>query len=163
MKTTLKIAMLAALLSMANIANAQVHWGFGIYVGTPPPPPPPRREFVCENPYVDGYWTAGYWNFDRPHRRYAWVPGRWNRPMFRREFREERREHWMADRREEHRDRRDDHGEHRRWDRHEDQGRHHDRDWSGLQGDEAKAAFGLLWFLATSELEGFVEEEACSN
>lgn len=106
MKKMLILATLAMLLTMGATAQAQIHWGVGVYIGTPPPPPPPRREVVIHRPYADAYWVPGYWSFDRPHRRYCWIGGRWDRP--RHEFREERREHrreeWREDRHEGHRD-----------------------------------------------------------
>lgn len=78
MKNLMKVMVLAIILSVTEIASAQV--GVGIYFGSPPPPPPPRREIIIVRPYREAVWVPGYWNYDYGVRNYVWVGGRWDRP-----------------------------------------------------------------------------------
>ncbi len=74
MKKTTLLATALLCSTLAAPAFSQV----GVYIGTPPPPlryevPPPIPG--------EGYtWIDGYWNWGGS--RYAWVPGRWERPPY---------------------------------------------------------------------------------
>ncbi|HTX17428.1 MAG TPA: hypothetical protein VMG34_02110 [Bacteroidota bacterium] len=76
MKNFLKALLLAAMMSIAVPALAQLHVGLHIQVG---PPPPPREE-VVPRPHGHVIWIDGYYRW-HPHRHaYVWVRGHWERP-----------------------------------------------------------------------------------
>ena len=76
MKNLLKMLLLAAMMSVAVPALAQLHVGLNIQVG---PPPPPREE-VLPRPHGNVIWIDGYYRW-HPHRHaYVWVRGHWERP-----------------------------------------------------------------------------------
>jgi hypothetical protein len=43
-------------------------------------PPAPIVETPPPAPYAGATWTAGYWDWHAPQRRYIWVGGRWSQP-----------------------------------------------------------------------------------
>jgi len=73
-------AMLAALGSAP--ATAQIRIGVdlpSIHIRiAPDAPPPPQVEVRIRRPSGNHRWIAGYW--DRQDDRWAWAPGRWERP-----------------------------------------------------------------------------------
>ncbi|HEY4302658.1 MAG TPA: glycine zipper domain-containing protein [Candidatus Didemnitutus sp.] len=51
----------------------------GYVVAEPPPPPFLPTEVIPDRPDPAAVWIGGYWVFN-DHRRYEWVPGRWEVP-----------------------------------------------------------------------------------
>jgi hypothetical protein len=76
MKTRIAACLLplvAAILIGVSPAMSQVSVGIGVRIG----PPSPRYETVARTPFPHAVWIGGHWNWDRPYRRYVWLPGRW--------------------------------------------------------------------------------------
>ena len=71
MKRTLGLAVILGGLSLAGCAGC-----YGYYASTPPPPV--RYEARGVPPGAGFVWIDGYWGYNGG--RYAWVPGRWDRP-----------------------------------------------------------------------------------
>ncbi len=74
MKTLLKITAICLPLMLSAPSFAQISWGVDLRFGMPPP----RHEVIVERPYPEAVWYPGYYN--HVGYRYAWIPGRWNRP-----------------------------------------------------------------------------------
>ena len=72
MKRTLGMAVIIGGLSLAGCAGT----GYSFYATTPPPPIRVEQRGVA--PGFGFVWIDGYWGYNGG--RYAWVPGRWDRP-----------------------------------------------------------------------------------
>ena len=72
MKRTLGIAVILGGLSLAGCAGG----GYAFYASTPPPPV--RVETRGVAPGAGFLWIDRYWGYNGG--RYAWIPGRWERP-----------------------------------------------------------------------------------
>jgi len=75
---------LPAVLALLSCAPAVAQIRIGVDLGAiririaPEPPPPPRVEVRMHRPSRGHIWIQGYW--DRQDDRWAWSPGRWERP-----------------------------------------------------------------------------------
>lgn len=72
MKRTLGMAVILGGLSLAGCAGG----GYAFYATAPPPAIRVEQRGVA--PGVGFVWIDGYWGYSGG--RYAWVPGRWDRP-----------------------------------------------------------------------------------
>ena len=63
---------------MLSIVSAALLSGCVAY-GTAyiPAPPPAQVEVIGVAPYPQAIWVPGYWSWQRRHRQYHWVGGRW--------------------------------------------------------------------------------------
>lgn len=84
MRTTLTRWLIPAVLATLSSApvTAQIRVGVdlpSIHIRiAPDAPPPPQVEVRMHRPGRNHRWIAGYW--DRQDDRWAWTPGRWERP-----------------------------------------------------------------------------------
>lgn len=84
MKMTLAGLLLPAMLAALSSAPATAQIRIGVDLPSihiriaPDAPPPPQLEVRRHRPSRNHRWIAGYW--DRRDDRWAWAPGRWERP-----------------------------------------------------------------------------------
>jgi len=84
MQKTLARLLLPAVLAALSAAPAAAQIRIGVDLPSihirmaPDAPPPPQVEVRMHRPSRNHRWIAGYW--DRQDDRWAWAPGRWERP-----------------------------------------------------------------------------------
>lgn len=84
MQKTLARLVLPAMLAVLSAAPATAQIRIGVDLPSihiriaPDAPPPPQVEVRMRRPSRNHRWVAGYW--DRQDDRWAWAPGRWERP-----------------------------------------------------------------------------------
>jgi len=84
MQKTLARLVLPAVLAVLSAAPATAQIRIGVDLPSihirvaPDAPPPPQVEVRMARPSRNHRWIAGYW--DRQDDRWAWAPGRWERP-----------------------------------------------------------------------------------
>jgi hypothetical protein len=76
MKRTLRAVVILGGLSLAGLSLTGCAGGYAYYASTPPPAVRFEQRGVA--PGAGFVWIDGYWGYSGS--RYAWVPGRWERP-----------------------------------------------------------------------------------